>query len=98
MKKIETLPTLLGLIIIAICLCLSLTSQSAPNCKGTTKKKEPCKSTIVMKDGFCRAHSPATPKCAGVKRDKKPCGMSVNKQGDFCRFHQQKALSFVPTF
>jgi hypothetical protein len=29
-------------------------------CRGTRRDGEPCRSTLVLADGFCRVHSPAT--------------------------------------
>lgn len=60
---------------------------SKPACKGITVKGQPCKSTMIMKDGYCRMHSPNTPRCGALTSAKKPCRMVVSKEGDKCRFH-----------
>ena len=57
-------------------------------CLGKTTKGEPCKSTIILKDGYCRVHSPNTARCGAMTTSGKPCRMPVNKAGDKCRFHQ----------
>jgi hypothetical protein len=61
----------------------------ANKCLGTTKAGQPCKSTIIMKDGYCRSHSPNTPKCGATTSAGKPCKMAVEKAGDKCRFHSK---------
>lgn len=63
--------------------------QTATHCKGTKADGTPCKSTILLKDGYCRAHSPSTPKCGFIKKDGKPCKMIVSKAGDRCKYHNK---------
>jgi len=77
---------------IALALLLSLvaTSASKDPCKGTTSKRLPCKSTMVMADGYCRMHSPNTPRCEAMTSKKTPCKMVVDKVGDKCKYHIDK--------
>lgn len=63
------------------------TPKPAKTCKGTTVKGAACKSTILLKDGYCRAHSPLSPRCGATNSKGKPCKMVVKKAGDKCRHH-----------
>lgn len=75
---------------ITLLLPLMLFADTNKVCKGTTVKGEPCKSTIVMSDGYCRAHSPATPRCGATTSKGTPCKMAVKNEGDKCRHHINK--------
>jgi hypothetical protein len=70
--------------ILAITFCPGI---CADHCKGTTKKGEPCKSAILMKDGYCRMHSPASEHCTFIKKNGERCRMVVGKEQQYCRFH-----------
>jgi len=63
-------------------------ASAQDHCKGVTKKGEPCKSVIGLKNGYCRVHDPATPRCGAKTAAGKPCRMPVDKLGDRCRFHK----------
>ncbi len=96
MKKESTLPTLLALIVVAICVCMALTSNA--QCQGKTKKNEPCKSTFVIKGtNFCRFHNPKATLCSFIKRDSTQCRNVVNlkRNPHFCFIHGKK---ITPTF
>ena len=73
---------------VAIFATATLTAQQRPTCKGTTKAGQSCKSTIILKTGFCRAHDPNTPKCKATTTSGKPCQMTVKATGERCRHHQ----------
>lgn len=74
---------------------LSLSAQQEPQkvvtkCKATTTKGTPCKNNAseILKDGYCRVHSPQTPKCGVKTKSGKPCKMIVDKQGDKCKYYK----------
>lgn len=59
-------------------------------CKGTTKKGEPCKSTIVSKKtGFCNAHDPAKSHCKAKNSKGEQCGVAPEKNTEYCRHHSK---------
>jgi hypothetical protein len=59
-------------------------------CKGTTKKGEPCKSTIVSKaTGFCNAHDPNKPHCKAKNSKGEQCGVAPEKNAEYCRHHSK---------
>jgi hypothetical protein len=76
------------LLLSAIVLVTAAAQAQRPTCKGTTKAGQPCKSTIVLKSGYCRSHDPNQPKCAFIKADKTRCKIAVNKAGELCHVHQ----------
>ena len=67
-----------------------VTGQAQPvkRCIGFKANGEPCKSTFVLKSGFCRAHDLSTPKCGVLTAKGQPCKMAVKAAGMHCRFHQ----------
>lgn len=69
---------------------LTMMAQDKPTCKGTTTKGVACKSTILLKDGYCTHHSPSTIRCSATTSAGKPCKVAVKQAGDKCRFHQPK--------
>lgn len=75
---------------LVMCLiAFSAMAQQEPKvCKANTTKGEPCKSIIVMKDGYCRAHSPLTPRCGAPTSKGEPCKMMVKEQGLKCKHHK----------
>ena len=80
----------IALILTALLIALTsliLTAGPRPKCKGLTVKNLPCKSIMVNKAGFCRAHDPKAVRCGALKSDKKPCKMIVSKAGQKCRYH-----------
>ena len=87
---------ILGAFIIIAAVFLTFISQAnaqeppkeVKTCQGTTKAKEPCKSVIIMKSGYCASHDPNAIKCAGKNAAGKNCGMTVKEKGLFCRHHQ----------
>lgn len=72
----------------ALAITLAAAAQQRPTCKGTTTKGQPCKSTIVLKDGYCRLHSPSTPRCGATTSKGQPCRMVVATKGQKCKHHQ----------
>lgn len=99
--NIQTMPTILGLIVIFICIAFAFTSQgqTVKHCNGTTVKGTACNSIMIVRGtDFCRLHQPNAVRCAGKNAKGQPCKMIVKKEKAYCRFHQEKALSFVPTF
>lgn len=70
-----------------IALLLSLSATATEKCKGTAKSGKPCQSTFVSKQGYCRAHDPASKHCPHIKADKSQCGMITD--GSLCRFHKK---------
>lgn len=75
-----------------IAVLLSLTTltsnaQDKPTCKATTTKGQPCKGTILLKDGNCQAHSTTTLRCGANTSKNTPCKIPVKKAGDKCRHH-----------
>jgi hypothetical protein len=75
-----------ALLITALLFSITLTAQEK-KCKGTTKAGQPCKSIMVSKSGYCRAHDPNAIHCAGTTASGKPCGMIVKSKGEKCRIH-----------
>lgn len=76
------------LILLLTLFALSVSANPPQLCKGTKADKTPCKSSFVMADGYCKAHSPTTLKCGAMTSKKQPCKMMVSKAGEKCRFHQ----------
>lgn len=78
------------LLIAIMLVSCSLMAQDAPKkqCKGITSKGAPCKSIMIMQDGYCRAHSPSTLRCNAKKSDGKHCRMPVSEINQHCHLHQ----------
>ena len=81
--------------ILFACLLLAATTLNAqqapkekPTCTATTVKGLPCKSTILMKDAKCRAHSDLTPRCGAEKSSGGKCRMAVKSEGEKCQHHK----------
>lgn len=68
---------------------MAVSAQEKTPCKGTTTKNLPCKSTMIMKDGYCRMHSPNAIRCDANTSKKTPCKMVVNKVGEKCKHHNK---------
>jgi hypothetical protein len=69
---------------------LSAVAGDPIKCKGTTKKGEPCKSTIVSKKtGYCNAHDPNKPHCKAKNSKGEPCGVAPEKNAEYCRHHSK---------
>jgi hypothetical protein len=75
-------------VIILCLLAISVSAQPKPFCKGIKADGTPCKSTIVMVDSYCRAHSPNSPKCGAITSKGTTCKWVVSKQGDKCKNHK----------
>lgn len=60
---------------------------TALKCQGTTTAGNPCKSTFIMKSGYCKVHDPNAVRCGATTSSGKPCRMVVDKAGVKCRFH-----------
>jgi hypothetical protein len=73
-----------------LCLGLTVIAQN-PHCKATKKDGTPCRSTVILPNGYCPFHNPDTPRCGFIKKDGKPCRMQVQKPDERCRYHQDKA-------
>lgn len=74
---------------------LSLSAQNPqekPKCKAITKSGVQCKNNAseILKDDYCRIHSPQTPKCGAKTKAGTTCKMLVNKTGDKCKYHKEK--------
>jgi hypothetical protein len=80
------------ILFIALFMAFTATQQDKPTCKGTTSKGIACKSTIVLKNGFCRVHNPDRVTCAATTAKGQPCKMVVTIAGDTCHVHQVKAI------
>lgn len=76
------------ILLAALALTLGAAAQS-PTCKGTTSKGQPCRSSILLKDGYCRMHSPSTPRCGAKTSTGKPCRMVVAAAGQKCKHHSK---------
>jgi hypothetical protein len=75
--------------IFALALLLSMSAIAGnPPCKGTTKSGQPCRSTIVSKEGYCGHHNPNGNKCGAATSKGQPCKVLVKEAGQKCRFHQ----------
>ena len=99
--NVETMPTLLAIVVIFICLCIALTAeaQTSKSCSGVTVKGTACMSIMIVKGTeFCRLHQPDAEHCKFIKRDKSQCKMVIKKGATYCRFHQNKTTAFTPTF
>lgn len=73
------------------------TTQTAQNsvkttCKGLKADKTNCKSTILLKTGYCQHHNPEAIRCSGLNSKKQPCALPVKTKGEFCRFHSNTNL------
>lgn len=64
-------------------------TKERPTCTATTTAGNPCKGTILMNDGKCRAHSETTPRCGATTSAGKPCRMAVKKIGSKCKHHNK---------
>ena len=84
--------------ILFACLLLATTTLNAqqqptkvkPTCTATTVAGNPCKGTILLKDGKCRSHSDSTPRCGAETSKGKPCKMAVKEDGQKCMHHKDK--------
>ena len=65
-------------------------TKERKTCSAKTKAGEPCKGTILMKDGKCRSHSNLTFRCSGETKSGERCKIPVSKAGDFCKHHELK--------
>lgn len=74
------------ILLAAMAVSIAVAAQTKP-CKGTTTKGQPCKSTFVLKDGYCRMHSPSTPRCGAKTSKGDACRMVVEAKGQKCKFH-----------
>lgn len=82
MKKIA----LMSLFVLSV--VFSAVAGDPIKCKGTTKKGEPCRSTIVSKKtGFCNAHDPNREHCKAKNSKGQACGVAPNKGSEYCRHH-----------
>lgn len=62
-------------------------AQEKKLCSSKTKAGEPCKSTILMKDGKCRSHSELSPRCNAQTKAGTPCKWVVKTEGEKCKNH-----------
>ena len=62
-------------------------TKERKTCSAKTKAGEPCKSTIIMKDGKCRSHSELSPRCNAQTKSGTPCKWVVKTEGDKCKNH-----------
>jgi hypothetical protein len=58
-------------------------------CKGVTKNGQPCKSTIVGKNGYCNAHNVDAQTCAFIKKNGQRCKVKVKQGQALCHFHNK---------
>ena len=78
-------------ILIACVLLTTLAQAQTRHCKGVTSKGVPCKSIMVMKDGYCRAHSPSAIHCTYIKKNGERCKMVLKTgEGTLCKFHRKE--------
>lgn len=73
----------------ALLFTLGAAAQTAPTCKGTTSKGQPCKSKLLTaKSGYCHQHDPNTIRCGANTVSGKPCRMIVSEAGKKCKHHK----------
>lgn len=77
------------LLIAALLITISATSQEKQKCKGITSKNQPCKSTFVDKQGYCKHHSPATVRCSAIKSNGQKCRMIPKEGQTKCYIHSK---------
>jgi hypothetical protein len=71
----------------ALMVCASAYAAEKTVCKAIKKEGGQCQSTIVLKDGFCRSHSPLSPRCGAPTKAGTPCQWVVKTDGEKCKNH-----------